>query len=346
MRRSTGLVSFVLVPILFAASAPAQTPVELFREDFESGTARWSLEGMWHLDVESSTCQAGSFPSGTHAMWYGQQMGWGCSYNGFFWQFLHMSLTTPIPLPASGTSTLRFESRSRIQDDISWDTRTVEISPNGGTSWVEVFRDQLNYESWTRYAIDLTPYAGATIQVRFVFWVGDEIGNEELGWLVDDVVVESTSGYPVACFGDGSATACPCGNSSSSSELAGCQNSLGTAGALRATGVASLANDSLTLWGSGMTSTTVLYFQGSSLVNGGSGFVYGDGLNCTGGPLRRLGLTTNVCGDSSLGNSISVRGQVTAPGTRWYQARYRNTTNFCTPATFNATNQVQVAWTL
>src|SRR5262249_34007430 len=99
------------------------------------------------------------------------------------------------------------------------------------------------------------------------------------------------------------------------------------------------------LWGSGMTSTTVLYFQGASLVNGGSGAVYGDGLNCTGGPIRRLGSTLNVCGDSSLGGPISVPRPGTSPGSRWYQARYRNAANFCTPATFNSTNQVRVDWT-
>ena len=346
MHLSNRLPSFVFLSLLFAPPAAAQTTVELFREDFESGAARWTLEGYWRLVAEGGTCATEPYPSGTHAAWYGQHFDWGCNYDGFWWEFLHLSLTTPIPLPASSPSTLRFESRSSIQDDVSWDTRTIEISPDGGTTWVEVFRDQATSEPWTTYSIDLSAYAGQTIQLRFVFWVGDSIGNDGLGWLVDDVVIESTSNYPVSCFGDGSATACPCGNASAPSDLAGCLNSQGTAGALRATGVASLANDSLSLWGSGMTSTTVVYYQGASLVNGGAGHVYGDGLNCTGGPIRRIAATTNIAGDSSFGSAISARGQVTAPGTRWYQARYRNAASFCTPATFNATNQVRVDWTL
>jgi hypothetical protein len=347
MRLSNRLPSFVLVPILFALPAAAQTSVELFREDFESGAARWTMEGFWHLALEGSTCAAEPFPSGTHAAWYGQRLGPGaCSYDGFYWDFLHLSLSTPIPLPESSPSTLRFESRSSIEDDPFWDTRTVEISSDGGTTWLEVFRNQTVTEPWSSYSVDLSPFAGETILVRFVFWVGDGVGNDDLGWIVDDVVVESTSDYPVSCLGDGSATACPCGNSSSSADQAGCRNSQGTPGALRATGVASLSNDTLRLWGSGMTNTTALYYQGASLVNGGAGHVYGDGLNCTGGPIRRIGSTTNVAGDSSVGDSISVRGQVAVPGTRWYQARYRNASNFCTPATFNSTNQVRVDWTL
>ncbi len=349
MRRSTLLASFVLVPILFAAPAAAQTTVELFREDFEAGAARWTMESPWHVDVESSTCMPGAFPSGTHAAWYGRNFSSYCSYAETI-QFRHLSLSTPIPLPASGPSTLSFWSRSEVEGDIEWDTRTVEISPDGGTTWQEVFRVQTCCEPWTLHEIDLSPYAGVSIRLRFVFWAGDSLGNDFPGWLVDDVVIESTSDYPVSCLGDGSATACPCGNASAPSDLAGCLNSQGTAGALRATGLASLANDTLRLWGFGMTSTTVVYYQGGSLVNGGAGAVYGDGLNCTAGPIRRLGSTSNVAGDSNVpvpgGESISVRGQISAPGTRWYQARYRNASSFCTPATFNSTNQVRVDWTL
>lgn len=349
MRLSNRLPSFLLVPILFAAPAAAQTSVELFREDFESGASRWTVEGFWHIDVESGTCQPGAFPSGTHAAWYGQKLSSGCSYDGFWSDFLHLTLATPIPLPASSPSTLTFWSRSDVETDTVWDTRTVEISSDDGTTWHEIFRVLPYSEPWTFHALDLRPYEGQTIRLRFVFWAGDMWNNDYPGWLVDDVVVESTSDYPVSCLGDDSATACPCGNSSSPSDQAGCLNSQGTAGALRAMGVASLSEDSLRLLGSGMTNTTVLYYQGASLVNGGAGHVYGDGLNCTGGPIRRLGSTTNVGGESSVplpGDSVSVRGQVAAPGTRWYQARYRNATSFCTPATFNATNQVRVDWTL
>ncbi len=347
MRLSNRLPWFVFLSFLTASPALAQTTVELFREDFESGASRWMMEGFWHVDVESGTCQPGAFPSGTHAAWYGQKLSSGCTYDGYWSDFLHLTSSTLIPLPASGASTLSFWSRSDVESDTFWDTRTAEIWSDTDGSWTEVFRVQPANEPWTLHTIDLSAYAGRSIRLRFVFWAGDSWDNDNPGWLVDDVVVTSTSDYPVSCLGDGSATPCPCGNASAPSQFAGCLNSQGTPGALRATGVASLANDSLRLWGSGMTNTTVAYYQGGSLVNGGAGHVYGDGLNCTGGPIRRLGTATNLVGDSSVplqGDQISVRGQVTSPGTRWYQARYRNTPSFCTTATFNSTNQVRVDW--
>ena len=42
---------------------------------------------------------------------------------------------------------------------------------------------------------------------------------------------------------------------------------------------------------------------------------------------------------------ISVRGQVTSPGARYYQVWYRNAAAFCTAATFNLTNGYEVTWT-
>jgi hypothetical protein len=59
-------------------------------------------------------------------------------------------------------------------------------------------------------------------------------------------------------------------------------------------------------------------------------------------------METNVNGASSYPGSadptLSVRGMVAAPGTRHYQARYRNAVAFCTPDTFNTTSGVTVAW--
>jgi hypothetical protein len=147
------------------------------------------------------------------------------------------------------------------------------------------------------------------------------------------------------CFGDGSSGACPCGNESAPADRAGCRNSLGTGGVLRAHGRATLSGDTMSLDGSAMTNSAVLYVQGA---HSSSGVPFGDGIKCTAGPFVRLGTRTNVGGASSfpggMGPSLSVRGQVFAPGTRTYQARYRNAAAFCTSDTFNYTNAVELAW--
>jgi hypothetical protein len=158
--------------------------------------------------------------------------------------------------------------------------------------------------------------------------------------------VPSSTGT-VFCSGDGTATACPCGNLGASGN--GCANSVDPMGGhLTASGSSSLAGDTLVLGGSGMPSSSALYFQGTTQLNGGLGAVFGDGLRCAGGTIIRLGTKTNVAGTSQYpgaGNpSVSVRGMVTAPGTRTYQVWYRNAASFCTISTFNLTNGLEITW--
>jgi hypothetical protein len=150
------------------------------------------------------------------------------------------------------------------------------------------------------------------------------------------------------CFGDGSGTACPCGNNSAVGADAGCLNSLGSAGTLRATGCANIGNDTLVLTGAQMPTTgSVLYFQGTVQVGGGAGGVFGDGIRCAGGSVIRLGTKTNAGGTSqypSGSQPVSVKGGCAAGDVRNYQAWYRNAGAFCTVSTFNLTNGVQIVW--
>jgi hypothetical protein len=155
----------------------------------------------------------------------------------------------------------------------------------------------------------------------------------------------------IFCAGDGagSHTACPCGNNSAVADGVGCLSSLGTGGKLRAMGNPSIAMDSLVLQGTQMPNSSALYFQGTIQQNGGNGSVFGDGLRCAGGAVIRLGTTTNVAGASmypfGTAPSVSVKGMVTAAGTRTYQCWYRNAAPFCTASTFNLSNGLEIVWT-
>lgn len=150
------------------------------------------------------------------------------------------------------------------------------------------------------------------------------------------------------CFGDGSGLACPCANNSPAGAGEGCVNSLGTGGKLNLAGTASIAGDSVVLTGSGMPDSSALYFQGTAQAGAGAGTAFGDGLRCAAGSILRLGLKVNALGTSQFpavgDQSVSVRGQVTAPGTRMYQVWYRNGAAFCTASTFNLSNGYQIVW--
>jgi len=151
------------------------------------------------------------------------------------------------------------------------------------------------------------------------------------------------------CAGDGSATACPCGNFGALGS--GCASPISTQGGrLFAIGTPSVSGDSLVLRGEGMSQSFATYFQGTAQTNGGLGLVFGDGLVCAGGTVIRLGAKLSpggVSGYPAAGDQpISVRGQIPAGGgvTRAYQGWYRTAAPFCTPSTFNFTNGLLVTW--
>jgi hypothetical protein len=129
---------------------------------------------------------------------------------------------------------------------------------------------------------------------------------------------------------------------------AGCLNSLGTGGALVASGSASLAVDTLVLSGSGMPNSSALYFQGTGQSGAGAGAAFGDGLRCAAGTASRLGTKTNLAGASQYPAAgdppLSVAGLNAAGGVRTYQVWYRNAAAYCTAFMFELTNGWQLTW--
>lgn len=182
-------------------------------------------------------------------------------------------------------------------------------------------------------------------------WIGNPCTGAGGNWSQVDIdyVVVTEGAYGAYCFGDGSGTACPCGNIGAGPR--GCANSTHPLGAsLQGSGDASIAGDTLTLQGSGMPEGgPVLYFQGTQAVNAGMGVTFGDGLRCVGGTVTRLGTKINSAGASTYpapgDEPISTRGHVTSPSTRTYQVWYRNVATFCTADPFNLSNGLHVSWT-
>jgi hypothetical protein len=154
------------------------------------------------------------------------------------------------------------------------------------------------------------------------------------------------------CFGDGSGAACPCGNSGQT--RTGCQNSAGTGGSwLFASG--SPNPDTIVLHAAGeLPSALSIFLQGNAVI---SPVVYGDGLRCAGGTLKRLytrSASSGVVfaphpGDPSITARSASLGVPIAPGARrYYQVFYRDPNlGFC-PApqgnTFNISNAVKINW--
>jgi hypothetical protein len=153
------------------------------------------------------------------------------------------------------------------------------------------------------------------------------------------------------CPGDGSlATACPCANSGMTGH--GCENSSGTGGALL-TANGTTSPDTIVLTSSSEKPTALTVFaQGSA--SSATGILYGDGIRCYAGAVKRLGSHNAVGGTASFPSggdpSITARsaalGDPLSPGVvRYYQAYYRDPVSaFCPSQTFNVANGVTIIW--
>lgn len=155
------------------------------------------------------------------------------------------------------------------------------------------------------------------------------------------------------CFGDGSATSCPCANNGQSGR--GCQNSAVAGGALLyATGA--VGPDTVVLQAYGeLPSALSIFLQGNATLIPAVNF--GDGLRCAGGILKRL-YVKNASGgfvsapgpgDPSVSQQSANLGDPIPPGERrYYQVYYRDANvGFCPDppgSTFNVTNALKIIW--
>lgn len=171
------------------------------------------------------------------------------------------------------------------------------------------------------------------------------------GSFVLNVVQEPLQPGYAYCFGEsGSGTPCPCSNDNDGSLAgAGCANGFFPSGArLVGSGTASLTNDTLRLSTRHLEPNNAgVYFQGNNDLSPGA--VWGDGLRCAGGGLRRLGVRfadgNGFSDTSGLPLPISVMaGNIVAGDTKYYQCWYRNTINSPCGSEFNTSNGYAVTW--
>lgn len=194
---------------------------------------------------------------------------------------------------------------------------------------------------------------GVSADGRFVCGVGINPSSQTEGFIVQ---LPGLDPLVYVCDpGVGSVIACPCSNPASSANR-GCDNSAATGGArLTSTGTANLANDTLVLLTQDQRPTgTTIVLQGTTTSN--TGVVFGQGVRCATGTLKRLYTKVANAGAISAPEftdpTISVRsaalGDPIFAGTeRSYLAYYRDPVVLggCpTSSTFNATNTGRVTW--
>lgn len=189
------------------------------------------------------------------------------------------------------------------------------------------------------------------------YWFGGNPRGSFYMELYSDVACAPVAPGTAYCFGDGTtATACPCGNFGAPG--AGCNNSVGNGGAvLSATGAASLGGDTLKFTQINELGTALsIFLQGN--VNIPNGVVFGDGVRCVGGSLKRLYVRSASGGtvsaptvgtDPSVSATSAILGDTILAGqTRFYGVYYRDASaTFCPNPpgnTWNIGNSYSVVW--
>jgi len=185
----------ILLPLVLACGV---ANAQLFSENFNSG----ALPSGWTVNNPDSTYNWGvgaqngfsSFPNG--AAFFDDDDAGPSGIN------TNARLVSPIiNLTAASSPKLSFKYANMIYQD---DT-TLKVEAFNGTSWVQVFTFSGEAGVWdidfntfsyvvTSYAdainIDLTPYANANFQLRFVY---DDVGDYSYGVVVDDIVISATT---------------------------------------------------------------------------------------------------------------------------------------------------------
>ena len=217
----------------------------------------------------------------------------------------------------------------------------VGTIPVGPTDWPGAHIEGATY---AKFCVDVT---SGTFSVRMTPSGGSFASVN--GW---QIVPGGTCGAPGTpyCDADGvTSTPCPCSNDNDGSAgiPAGCANANDAAGAsLFATGTPSIAAADLVFAGTNLPPNQPgLYFQADNAVAGGGGVVFGDGLRCAGGNVRRLQVRmASAIGTSNTTLDVAATGQVVAGETKRYQLWYRNPTVSPCSASFNLTNGYELTW--
>lgn len=155
---------------------------------FEGGAAGWRASGGWQLVNSSDLAHSGS------AAW---------RVSGAAGATLNAALTSPpIEVPAAGAYSLTFYYRYASETSgLHWDQRWLQIAVDGGAfvNLLQLSDDPMG--GWLRSpAIDLSPYQGSQVELRFSLASLDSLENANLTWSLDDLSIQPAS--PPLCAGD------------------------------------------------------------------------------------------------------------------------------------------------
>lgn len=143
------------------------------------GSVEGEESGLWHIsDYKAS--------SGSHAWYYGLETTKTYDTGNHNWG--HITTVHPIDLSQLSNAKLRFRHTLTTENFATYDTATVQISEDN-INFTTVYETLLSSMAWEEVTIDLEPFLGQSIYVRFSFDTTDEMFNNYEGWLIDDIAI-------------------------------------------------------------------------------------------------------------------------------------------------------------
>ncbi len=174
----------------------------IFFEDFESGSLGWTtalvedgIDDLWHPTTVDN------FSPNTS--WWSADPFTGDYDTGN--QIQNTLISPPIDLTSiTGTITLSFFEDYYTEH--GWDYVMVDVSLDDGLTWTQLrgfagpggtgTAPSGDSNGWIFTSLDLTPFAGQVIRVRFFLDSIDDVFNDFPGWRVDDVAVNTGINLP------------------------------------------------------------------------------------------------------------------------------------------------------
>jgi hypothetical protein len=186
---STTVASVEAVTACFPTPTPPQCDTGAIQnEGFETGSfPPWLIDGTNNSPIVTNTLSH----TGTSSAFAGDGgvlfCGNGIEPTGdssFYQQF-----TVP-----AGTSTLTFWHWDCTTDSITFDWQDSYITDSSGTILQTIFHQCLNGQTWIQQNVDMTPYAGQTVRIKFL--VHEDGFGDLTGMYVDDVQLTVPCGSP------------------------------------------------------------------------------------------------------------------------------------------------------
>jgi len=173
-----------------------------------------------------------------------------------------------------------------------------------------------------------------------------------LGFLMMDdleldpgIIICNPPGSVTFCFGDGSGTPCPCGNTGAPGH--GCANGANPNGGLLCmTGTGSISASNASLIASEVVPNRwVLFIQANNALGFGNGVPFRDGLLCIGGSYVGLQfIRANTAGVAKTTVDINSVGGGFAGDLKRFQAYYQNPISSVCGTNWNLTNGLELTW--